>query len=168
VRLTRRLLEQRLQRVRARAQLARTSLSNVRIVACASRPENTPLPPLPSFPELRCGKRCDVENPQSPGRREAARTIADAALLLRRLGRGALEVRLLDISTGGCHLERAASLSIAEHVVTRLPGLEPLGATVAWANSRHAGLHFDRPLHPAVFELLLTRLGLSPCGYGHT
>jgi hypothetical protein len=159
VRLTRRLLEQRLQRVRARAQLARTTLSNVRTGACAPRPENTPLPPLPSFPELRCGKRCDVENPQSPGRRGAVRTVGDASILLRRLGNVALEVHLLDISTGGCQLERAASLSIAEHVVTRLPGLEPLGATVAWANSRHARLHFDRPLHPAVFELLLTRLG---------
>jgi hypothetical protein len=130
----------------------------VRSVACVPRPIDTPLP-LPSLSDLRCGKRCDVENPQSPGRRRAARTVADAAILLRRLGRGALEVRLLDISTGGCQLQRPAGLSLAEHVVTRLPGLEPLGATVAWANSRHAGLHFDRPLHPAVFELLLTRLG---------
>ena len=160
MRLTRRPLEQRLQRVRARAQLARITLSTVRTDGRAALPINDPpLPRLPSFPALRCGKRCDTENPQSPARRTGARTVADAKLMLRRLGKSALEVRLVDISTGGCQLARPAGLNINDHVITRLPGLEPIGARVAWTESRRAGLHFDRPLHPAVFELLLTCLG---------
>jgi len=159
VRLTRRLTDQRLQRVRARARLARTTLASVRTDRREPWPIDNPLPPLPPFAALRCGKRCDAENAQSPGRRSSARTVADTEILLRRLGSADRYARVRDISTGGCQLEQVATLGVNDHVVTRLPGLEPLGATVTWADSGHAGLRFDRPLHPAVFELLLTRLG---------
>ena len=158
MRLNGRLIDQRLQRVRARAKLARGSIAALRDQPLQNHPTGSPLPPLPPLSELRCGRRCDTENPQSPARRAAARTVTSAAILLRRLGSADLRVRLRDISTVGCRFAGAACLGVNDHLVTRLPGLEPLGATVVWSDGRTAGLRFDRPLHPAVFELLLTRL----------
>ena len=159
MRLNGRLIEQRLQRVRARAKLARTSIAALRKEPLQSHPAGNPLPPLPALSELRCGRRCDAENPQSPARRAAERTVTSAEILLRRLGSADLHVRLRDISTGGCRFGGAERLDVNDHLVARLPGLEPIGATVIWSDGRNAGLRFDRPLHPVVFELLLMRLG---------
>ena len=157
MRLTKRA-ERRLQQVRARARSARTNLAAVRTAPCPW-PEIEPLPPLPSRPDLLCGKRCDVENPQSPARRGNAREPAGTATIrLRRLGRPDAHLHLHDISTNGFQVVLGEAMQIKDHVVTRLPGLEPIGATVAWTSEGRAGLRFDRPLHPAVFELLLTRL----------
>jgi hypothetical protein len=44
-----------------------------------------------------------------------------------------------------------------ERIIVRLPALEPLGAEVAWVDGANAGLHFQRPLHPAVFDQLMHR-----------
>jgi hypothetical protein len=117
-----------------------------------------PLPLLPSCPVLLCGKLCDAENAWSQGRRSVSRTATDAQIVLRRLGSAGGEVSLHDVSTGGCKVEAAGTLNVGRHVVARFPGLEPIGATVVWTGERREGLRFDRPLHPAVFELLLTRL----------
>ena len=41
----------------------------------------------------------------------------------------------------------------------KLPGLETMEARVCWVDNFVAGLKFARPMHPAVFDLLLQRMG---------
>jgi hypothetical protein len=77
---------------------------------------------------------------------------------MRRRGARHGEVLLREISAHGCSVELAELVEERDHVIARLPKLEPFGATVAWVDGRSAGLHFNRGMHPAVFELLLTRL----------
>jgi hypothetical protein len=43
-------------------------------------------------------------------------------------------------------------------VIARFAQLEPLSARVCWTRDSQAGLQFARALHPAVFDMLLTRL----------
>ena len=78
---------------------------------------------------------------------------------LRRLGSFGFEVPMRDVSAAGCRVELVEPVAVNDRVVARLPGLEPFGATVIWSDERSAGLSFNRPLHPAVYELLLGRLG---------
>jgi hypothetical protein len=153
-----RALNDRLRRIRERAQLARITLASIHTEPRNDPPTIDPLPPLPSRAELLCGRRCDMENGWSPGRRSNARVWTTRRIALRRLGCSGLEITLRDISTSGFRVDRSETLIPGRHLVARLPGLEPLGATVSWIDDRSAGLQFDRPLHPAVFELLLTRL----------
>jgi len=159
MRLSKRVLQQRLDQVRARARSARTHLAAVRTEPCAWPLQADGPPPLPSRGELLCGKCCEAENSQSPARRGNARELTGGTILLKRLGRPDAHLHLQDISAGGFQIFHTESMQPNDHVVTRLPGLEPIGATVAWAEEGRAGLRFDRALHPAVFELLLTRIG---------
>lgn len=77
---------------------------------------------------------------------------------MRRLGSFGFDIRVRDLSAIGCRVELIESVGAGDHVVARLPGLEPLGATVIWSDERCAGLQFNRPIHPAVLDLLLERL----------
>ena len=40
----------------------------------------------------------------------------------------------------------------------KFEGLEAMDAEVCWVQGFQAGLRFERPIHPAVFDLLLARL----------
>jgi hypothetical protein len=48
--------------------------------------------------------------------------------------------------------------SEGERVLIRFEGLEALEAEVCWVEGFTAGVKFERPMHPAVFELLIERL----------
>jgi hypothetical protein len=45
-----------------------------------------------------------------------------------------------------------------ERVWVKFDGLEAVPAFVCWIEGAEAGLEFERPIHPAVFELLLKRI----------
>lgn len=77
---------------------------------------------------------------------------------MRRLGSFGFDIPVRDLSATGCKVELVESVAARDHVVARLPGLEPLGATVIWSDERCAGLQFNRPIHPAVLDMLLERL----------
>jgi hypothetical protein len=157
MRLRKRLLNERLQRVRSRARSARTVLAAVR--TGPHRRGTIPDAALPSRPaDAVCGTGCEPWNDQPPGRRSTARASAQGQIVLRRLGSFGFQVNVRDISAMGCQVELVDMVELNDHVIARLPGLEPLGATVSWVDTRSAGLHFDRPMHPAVFEMLLARL----------
>lgn len=141
MRLTERLLAERLHRVRERARSARAALAAERKGA------------VPVAPQMQLFR---TEGPL--GRRREARVYTSAEIFLRRLGRPGVEVRLCNVSAKGCEIELMEPVERADHVVARLPGLEPFGATIAWSDGKRVGIAFDRPMHPAVFELLLSRL----------
>lgn len=47
---------------------------------------------------------------------------------------------------------------VGEHVWVKFDGLEAIEATVCWIAGFKAGLKYTKPIHPAVFDLLLTRV----------
>ena len=95
-----------------------------------------------------------VEHP-----RGTDRTKLTAEVSLRRLGKLNYRVTVYDISPTGCKVELVDKPRLAEHVLIKFVGLEALEAEVCWIDGPTAGLRFERPIHPAVFDLLLTRLG---------
>ena len=72
-----------------------------------------------------------------------------------------------NVSAGGCRVELIDTYEIGDHVIARLPQLEPLGARVCWATGATAGIEFLTGFHPAVFDSLLTRLRPVPNSNAH-
>jgi hypothetical protein len=96
------------------------------------------------------------EKNQRPRRSDRISLTADVSL--RRLGQSNYRVRVSDLSTDGCRVDLVERPRVDEHVLVKFEGLEALDAQVCWVGDFVAGLRFERPMHPAVFELLLERL----------
>ena len=145
MRVTKLAARERLYRIRDRAQSARATLAAERV---------TPRQPFARRAAPASGTWAD----RPPARRLIERNYVDGQISMRRLGGFGFDVPVCDISLAGCMVELVEPVSARDHVITRLPGLEPFSATVVWSDDRCAGLQFNRPLHPAVFEMLLERL----------
>jgi hypothetical protein len=78
---------------------------------------------------------------------------------LRQRGASAVSVQILDLSTHGFRIDTHLSLEIGTQVWLRLPGLEATPARVAWVEGHKAGCAFDRPLHPAVLSMIVSKSG---------
>lgn len=103
------------------------------------------------------------DEPDAPSSRPSQRRSRDrfqvaGEATLRREGGNNYRVRIYDISETGCKTEIVEHPSVAEGVWVKFDGLEALHATVTWIAPPVAGLRFDRPIHPAVFEALITSL----------
>ncbi|MEO8547244.1 MAG: PilZ domain-containing protein [Sphingomicrobium sp.] len=82
-----------------------------------------------------------------------------AEVTLRRPGKQNFRVRAYDISPEGCKVELIDRPEVGEQLWIKFDGLEALQAKACWMEGARAGLEFVRPIHAAVFELLLLRLG---------
>jgi hypothetical protein len=91
-------------------------------------------------------------------RRSARIALSGSELRVRRIGGFNFQAGLKDVSTDGCRIELIEECEPGEDVIARFPQLEPLGAWVRWTLGATAGVEFMRPIHPAVFKFLLTRL----------
>ena len=91
-------------------------------------------------------------------RRRSNRVTTSSQVLVRRIGGFNFNVALKDISNGGCRVEMLEPSEVGDPVITRLPQLEPLGSRVCWAEGTTTGVQFLTTIHPAVFEMLLSRL----------
>lgn len=87
-------------------------------------------------------------------RRAAQRRPAATPGVLRHFARGAEFVDLVDISTHGCGFTSRWPYEAGARVFLGVPGTEPWRATIAWHAEGQGGLHFDRPLRPAVADRL--------------
>jgi hypothetical protein len=67
-------------------------------------------------------------------------------------------VRVVDLSPEGCKVELVERPRGGERMTIKFEGLEAMDAEVCWVDGFQAGLRFERPIHRAVFELLMTRL----------
>jgi PilZ domain-containing protein len=92
------------------------------------------------------------------GRRLTERVALSSPITVRRSGGFPFEVRLGNVSAGGCRIELVEGTEVDERVIARFPGLEPFAARVTWVEARDAGLAFDKPMHAAVFAHLLSRI----------
>ena len=91
--------------------------------------------------------------------RSGHRRTAGMEAQLRRIGRLKYAVELRDLSPDGCMIDLVERPALDEVMQVKLPGLETLQARVRWVDNYIAGLKFEHPIHPAVFELLLQRMG---------
>jgi hypothetical protein len=99
---------------------------------------------------------CSEEKSQTP--RANVRIAANAEIKLRRLGRNAFNVALSDLSLDGCRLEVVERPRVDEAVQVVFPGLATIDAKIRWVDGFVAGLKFEQPFHPAVFDMLVERL----------
>ncbi|HZC38156.1 MAG TPA: PilZ domain-containing protein [Sphingomicrobium sp.] len=144
MRVTKRILKQRVQRLTLRANAnapaaeVPTPVTRKRAGAVTARQEAMARP-----------EGC---------RRQSCRVPIDNEVAVKKLGGFGFQLRACNASTGGCRVELIEMVDAGERVIVRLPALEPLGAEVAWVEGASAGLHFQRALHSAVFDQLMDRL----------
>ena len=77
---------------------------------------------------------------------------------MRRIGGFNFQVPLTNVSASGCCIVLIEECEKGEDVIARFPRLEPIGGVVRWTEGTTAGVEFARPIHPAVFEMLLRRM----------
>jgi hypothetical protein len=82
-----------------------------------------------------------------------------AEIALRRPGRQHYQARIFDLSRTGCRIEFVERPRVGELVWAKFDGLDALEAEVRWMDGFFGGIEFKRAIYPAVFELLLARLG---------
>lgn len=91
-------------------------------------------------------------------RRRCERASLDARIEFRRRKEMRFAIRLRDLTAEGCRIELPERLGTDELVWISLPGLESLASTVRWACESFSGVEFQRPMHPAVFGMMVGRL----------
>lgn len=96
--------------------------------------------------------------PRQQAPRKSARVTIGAEVQLRRSGQHNYVVQVFDLSREGCKLEFVERPKLDETVWVKVEGLEALEASVCWVEGFCAGIEFTRPIHPAVFEMLVSRL----------
>jgi hypothetical protein len=89
--------------------------------------------------------------------RAAERVSVEVGAGLRQRGASGVSVQVLDLSTLGFRAATHLELPVGTDVWLRLPGLEPYHATVAWSKGHFVGCSFERPLHPAVLDMIVRR-----------
>jgi len=99
-----------------------------------------------------------TSTPEPPQPRQSGRVALEAEIVVRRSGAPNFRVRIEDVSPEGCRIEFIDRPDIGDRVWVKFDGLATLEATVCWVRPPEAGLQFDRPIHPAVFEKLVSQL----------
>lgn len=94
--------------------------------------------------------------------RATERIAVDAEVLQRRQGQPNYRVRLFDVSPNGCKAEFVERPRVGDRVWIKFDGLESIDAEICWAEGFQAGLKYVKPIHPAVFQLLVKRFGARP------
>ena len=90
--------------------------------------------------------------------RRSQRIQLDGQATLRRLGQQTYQVHVTDLSPEGCKVELVERPRIGEHLLLKFDGLEVLDAEVCWVEGFIGGLRFEKPIHVAVFDLMVDRM----------
>lgn len=99
-----------------------------------------------------------VRYDEVPEPRRHQRLCVDGEVTMRRAGKLSFRVRIYDMSPDGCRAEFVDRPEIAEQLWIKFDGMEALEARVRWIAGSRAGLKFARPIHPAVFDLLVAKI----------
>ncbi|MDP9415096.1 MAG: PilZ domain-containing protein [Pseudomonadota bacterium] len=95
--------------------------------------------------------------PGAENARKAERQPVEMGAGLRQRGASGVTVAILDLSTHGFRASTHLDLMPGADVWLKLPGLEALHAKVMWANAHYVGCAFEKPLHPAVLQMVVSR-----------
>jgi hypothetical protein len=90
-----------------------------------------------------------------PERRRANRAALNLAAMMREGSRSKAQVRVIDISTGGCRIECTTPVTDDSQIWLNIAGLESQYCRVVWHCQEFVGLEFEKPLAQAVFDKLL-------------
>lgn len=99
-----------------------------------------------------------IRKPGIQAPRRSARVRLQGEVQLRRSGQHNYVVQVFDLSREGCKIEFVERPRLDETVWVKFEGLDALEATVCWVEGFSVGVEFIRPIHPAVFELLVERV----------
>jgi hypothetical protein len=97
--------------------------------------------------------------PKDEAQRVADRAALSTEVRVRRIGQNNYNVRIFDLSPDGAKIEVIERPRVGEQLMIKFEGIETVQAEVCWVEGFIAGLKFQRPFHPAVFDLLVARLG---------
>ena len=114
---------------------------------------------MTDFAAIRAGYGTMPTDNSSP--RKSDRIALTANVDLRRAGQNNYRVKIFDLSQHGCRLEFVERPMLDEIVWVKFEALEALEARVCWVEGVAAGVEFQKPVHPAVFGILLNRLAGS-------
>jgi hypothetical protein len=103
------------------------------------------------------GELCQSPNEQVC--RKSERVPIEIGAGLRQRGASGVSVQVMDLSTHGFRVATHLELPIGTDVWLRLPKLEACHATVMWAQGHYVGCAFERPLHPAVLDMIVATRG---------
>lgn len=91
--------------------------------------------------------------------RKAERVSLEMGAGLRQRGGTGVSIQIMDLSVDGFRASTHLQLAKGADVWLRLPGLEAYQARVMWAKGNFIGCAFERPLHPAVLDMIVTKAG---------
>ena len=146
------IADRRLERIRARARAACERPNYAEMTAYVNAQPSAAVTPVTETTEA------------ANERRRHGRVGVESAMMVRRIGVSTFHVALKDISAGGCRVVMLEPGEIGDPVIARLPQLEPLGSRLCWTEGTTTGVQFLRTMHPAVFDMLLTRLSSNTAG----
>ena len=89
--------------------------------------------------------------------RKSERVALEIGAGLRQRGGTGVGIQIMDLSTDGFRASTHLQLEKGSDVWLRLPGLEPYQAKVMWAKGNFVGCAFERPLHPAVLDMIVRK-----------
>jgi hypothetical protein len=89
--------------------------------------------------------------------RKSERVSLDMGAGLRQRGGTGVAIQIMDLSVDGFRASTHLNLAKGTDVWLRLPGLEPYQARVMWAKGNFVGCAFERPLHPAVLDMIVKK-----------
>jgi hypothetical protein len=101
--------------------------------------------------------RAEIATADAPNCRKAERAHCEIGAGLRQRGASAVGAHIIDLSTHGFRASTHLDLQIGADVWLKLPGLEAMHARVAWAEGHYVGCAFERPLHPAVLQMIVRK-----------
>ena len=91
--------------------------------------------------------------------RKSRRVALDMGAGLRQRGGTGVSIQIVDLSVDGFRASTHLQLAKGNDVWLRLPGLEPYQAKVMWSKGNFVGCAFERPLHPAVLDMIVNKAG---------
>ena len=94
-------------------------------------------------------------------RRRSERLELGADVEFRRKRAMHYTIRMHDLTPHGCKIAPPEHVETGELVWVQLPSLHSLASHVKWAGDWQSGVEFDRPMHPAVFDMIAARLASS-------
>lgn len=101
----------------------------------------------------------DLRPAQDLTSRKSERVSLELGAGLRQRGGTGVAIQIMDLSVDGFRASTHLQLVKGNDVWLRLPGLEPYQAKVMWAKGNFIGCAFERPLHPAVLEMIVKKSG---------
>ena len=99
----------------------------------------------------------DLRPSQELTSRKSQRVTLEMGAGLRQRGGTGVAIQIVDLSVDGFRASTHLQLTKGHDVWLRLPGLEPYQAKVMWAKGNFIGCAFERPLHPAVLDMIVKK-----------